>query len=327
VPGKVWLRINVLSGSSSDPILFLTERGEKRSMKRLRPFAYFEPGDLPEASRLLLEQGGGAYLLAGGTDLLVRMKKGEVSASALVNLKRIQGLNGIGRNPGTTLSIGALAPISALVQSSLIRSEVPVLAQAAGLLGSPSIRNLATLGGNIGRASPASDMAPPLMVLAAHLSTEGPDGKREFPLESIFAGPGKTTLKPGEVMTSFRVPTMPPRSAAAYLKLGRREGMDMALVGVAVFLRLGEKGAPEDARIALASVAPIPIRARKAEEELLSGPLTEERMRRAALAAVSDSRPLSDMRASASYRREMIRVLTFRAIEEARRRAEGGTIP
>ena len=296
-------------------------------MKPLKPFDYFEPETLFEASRIFSEKEEGAFFLAGGTDLLVRMKKREVQPSALINLKRIPDLSGIEENPEKSLSIGALTPISTLVQSSLIRSESPVLSQAAGLLGSPSIRNLATLGGNIGRASPASDMAPPLMVLAARVSVEGSEGKREFPLESLFAGPGKTLLKPGEMMTSFGVPKMPSHSGAAYLKLGRREGMDLALVGVAVFLRLDEKGETAEARIALASVAPIPIRAGKAEEELLSGPMTEDRVRKAAMAAASDSCPISDMRASASYRREMIEVFTRRAIKEARRRAEGGTAP
>jgi len=296
-------------------------------LKPLKPFDYFEPETLPEAGRIQSERGDGAYLLAGGTDLLVRMKKGEIQATALVNLKRIPGLNGIQPTPEPGLSVGALTPISVLEQSSLVRGKYPVLAQAAGVLASPSIRNLATLGGNIGRASPASDMAPPLMVLAGCISAEGPKGKRELPLESIFAGPGKTTLKPGEVITSFRLPEMPPRSGAVYLKLGRREGMDLALVGVAVFLNFAAgSDRPAEARIALASVAPIPIRARKAEEEILSGPLTEERVRKAALAAVSDASPLSDLRASASYRREMIRVLTCRAIGEARQRAEGGIV-
>ena len=296
-------------------------------MKPLKPFDYFEPETLFEASRIRSEKGEGAYFLAGGTDLLVRMKRGEVRPSTLINLKRIRGLNGIDRNPENALSIGALTSISALAQSSLIQSESPVLAQAAGLLGSPSIRTLATLGGNIGRASPASDMAPSLMVLTARVWVEGPGGKRELPLEAIIAGPGKTTLMPGEVITSFWIPKVPLCSGATYLKLGRREGMDLALVGVAVFLKLDEKGEATEARIALASVAPIPIRARNAEEELLSGPLTKERIGKAALAAVSDSSPLSDVRASAAYRKEMIRVLTCRAVEEARNRAEGGFVP
>jgi carbon-monoxide dehydrogenase medium subunit len=253
------------------------------------------------------------------------MKRGEIRPSALINLKRIPGLNGIDKKPNG-LSIGALTSISALAQSSLIQSEYPVLAQAARLLGSPSICNLATLGGNIGRASPASDMAPPLMVLAARVCVEVTGGKRELPLEAFFAGPGKATLNPGEVIASLWVPETPPHSGAAYLKLGRRQGMDLALVGVAVYLKLDDRGETEDARIALASVAPVPIRARNAEEELLSGPMTPERIGKAALAAVSDASPISDVRASADYRKEMIRVLTCRAVHEARQRAQGGTV-
>jgi carbon-monoxide dehydrogenase medium subunit len=294
-------------------------------MKRLRPFAYFEPETLPEASKILVEQGSGAYPLAGGTDLLVRMKRGEIKPSALINLKRIRGLDRIEPEAGKGLTIGALTPISALERSSLVLSDYPVLSQAAGSLGSPSIRNLATLGGNIGRASPAADLAPALIVLMTRVFTDGPGGKREFPLESIFAGPGKTNLGPGEVITSFWVPKMAPNSGASYLRLGRREGMDCALVGVSVLLKLSaEKCEPQEARIALASVAPVPIRARKSEEELLAGPLTEERVQKAAEAAASESFPLSDMRASASYRTEMIRVLTRRAIGQARHLAQGG---
>lgn len=294
-------------------------------MKRLKPFAYFEPATLAEASKILVGQGSGSYLLAGGTDLLVRMKRGEIRPSALINLKRIDGLSRIEPKVEKSLQIGALTTISALEQSSFVQSAYPVLAETAGLLGSLSIRNLATLGGNIGRASPASDMAPALMVLMTRVSVDGPEGKREFPLESIFAGPGRTTLKLGEVITSFFVPKMAAHSRAAYLRLGRREGMDCALVGVAVLLNLSAKsGDVQEARIALASVAPVPIRARKAEEELLSGALTEERIQKVATAAAFDSLPVSDMRASSSYRKEMVKVLTFRAIEQARDLAEGG---
>ena len=155
-------------------------------MKRLKPFAYFQPATLAEASKILLDQGSGAYLLAGGTDLLVRLKKGEINATALINLKSIDGLGLIEPAGERGLQIGALTTISSLGQSSLVRSAYPVLAEAAGVVGSPSIRNLATLGGNIWRASPASDLAPALMVLMAQLFAVGPEGKREFPLESIF---------------------------------------------------------------------------------------------------------------------------------------------
>lgn len=294
-------------------------------MKRLKPFAYFEPATLAEASKILIDQGSGAYYLAGGTDLLVRMKRGEINPSALINLKSIDGINRIEPDTEKGLQIGALTKISSLEYSSFVRSAYPVLAEAAGILGSPSIRNLATLGGNIGRASPASDLAPALMVLMTRLLIDGPEGKKEFPLESIFSGPGKTTLKPGELITSFFVPKTAARSGAAYVRLGRRRGMDCALVGVAASLVLSVKiGDVQEARIALASVAPVPIRARKAEAELLSGPLTEERIRKAAAAAAFDSMPVSDMRASSSYRKEMVKVLTIRAIEQARTLAEEG---
>ena len=294
-------------------------------MKRLRPFVYFEPATLAEASQILIDQGSGAYLLAGGTDLLVRMKRGEIKPHVLINLKGIDGLNRIEPEAEKGLQIGALTTISSLEQSSLVRSAYPILAEAAGILGSPPIRNLATLGGNIGRASPASDLSPALMVLMTRLSAVGPEGKREIPLESIFSGPGKTTLKPGEVITSFFVPKMAAHFGAAYIRLGRRGGMDCALVGVAVLLNLSAKsGDVAEARIALASVAPVPIRARKAEAELLSGPLTEERIQTAAAAAVLDSMPISDMRASASYRKEMVKVSTRQAIELARTLAGEG---
>ena len=294
-------------------------------MKRLKPFAYFQPATLAEASKILLDQGSGAYLLAGGTDLLVRLKKGEINATALVNLKSIDGLGLIEPAGERGLQIGALTTISSLGQSSLVRSTYPVLAEAAGVLGSPSIRNLATLGGNIGRASPASDLAPALMVLMAQLFAVGPEGKREFPLESIFSAPGKTTLKPGEVIISFFIPKMEAHSGAAYLRLGRRGGMDCALVGVAVLLALSAKnGDVREARIALASVAPVPVRARKAEAELLSGAFSEKRIQKAAEAATFDSMPVSDMRASSSYRKEMIKVLTLRAIKQARTLAQEG---
>jgi carbon-monoxide dehydrogenase medium subunit len=294
-------------------------------LKRLKPFAYFEPTTLGEAVEILSQKGTEAYPLAGGTDLLVRMKKGEIKPSVLVNLKRIDGLARIEEEPGKGLRVGALASIAAVENSSLVGSSHPLLAEAAGLLGSPAIRNLATLGGNIGRASPAADMAPALIVLQALVSVEGRKGKRELDVEHLITGPGITSLTAGEVITSFFLPKITPSSGAAYLKLGRREGMDCALVGVAAFLSLGDKNTEAtEAKIALAAVAPVPQRAKKAEEILLAGPLTEERIQEAAEAAAGGSLPISDMRASGSYRQEMVRVLTLRALRLALHRAQGG---
>ncbi|MBW2146407.1 MAG: xanthine dehydrogenase family protein subunit M [Deltaproteobacteria bacterium] len=296
-------------------------------MRRLKPFHYYEPSTLPEAVEILAEKGGKAYPLAGGTDILVRMKRGDIKPTALVNLKRITGLDRINTESEKGIHIGALALLSTVEHSPVVRANYPVLTQAAGVLGSPSIRNLGTLGGNIGRASPAADTIPALLVLQSRTIVEGPQGKRNVKLDDIFAGPGITTLSPGELITSIFLPEPAPYSAAVYLKLGRREGMECAIVGVAALLTLsGKNGEAKEARIALSAVAPVPLRAKKAEEVLLSGSLTEERIKEAARAAADESLPMTDMRASSDYRKEMVKVLTFRAIRQALTLAQRGEV-
>ncbi len=293
-------------------------------MKRLKPFSYFDPATLQEAIEIANTKGSGTLFIAGGTDLFVRMKRGEIRPSSLINLKRIKGLNQIEREPTKGIRIGALTRISEIEHSPLICSDYPVLRQAVGVLGSPSIRNLATLGGNIGRASPASDLIPSLMVLSARVSLEGAQGKRELDLQQVLLGPEKIALLPSEVITSFFVPATDPHTGATYLKLGRREGMDCALVGVAALLTLSSNSTEaRNAIIALASVGPVPLRAKKAEGILLSGSLTEARIKEASRAAADDSNPITDMRASSSYRREMVKVLTFRALSKALHLAQG----
>lgn len=295
-------------------------------MNRIRPFAYFEAGTVSEAIGFLAKEGSGAYALAGGTDLLARMKLGTLTPRVLVNLKRIAGLNEIGREPGKGLRIGSLVSISGVERSPLIRASHRVLAEAAGGMGSPSIRNLGTLGGNIGRASPASDMAPSLIVLRARVLVEGLRGKREVEIDGFCTAPGKTVLDPGELITGFSLPDMAAGSGAAYMRLGRREGMDCSLAGIAVFLTLSERDSGlKDARVAMAAVAVAPMRAKKAEQVLLSGSLTEERMKEAARAAAEDSCPVSDIRASDSYRKALVEVLTYRGLAKALRFAKGAT--
>lgn len=294
-------------------------------MKRIKPFAYFEAETAAEAVGVLAREGDGTHALSGGTDLLVRMKQGVLAPKALVNLKRIPGLDCICAEPGQGLRIGSLASIAAIERSSLVRKGHPVLAEAAGELGSPSIRNLGTLGGNIGRASPASDMAPSMTVLGARVLVEGLKGQRDIAIDGFFKGPGTTVLSREELIISFLIPEMAAGSGAAYMRLGRRQGMDCCLVGAAVFVALSEKGGGvKAARVALAAVAPVPLRAKRAEEVLLSGALTEERMREAAKAAAADCFPISDLRAEGSYRKEMVEVLTYRGLEKAVRLAEGG---
>ena len=286
-------------------------------MKRLKPFEYREPKTLGEAIEILAGEGPRALPLAGGTDLLVRMKQGVVAPSLLVNLKRIAGLDRIERLSAGGMTIGALTPIAAVERSELIRQSHPILIQAASLLGSPSIRRMATLGGNVGRASPAADMVPALITMKARVCAEGPAGKREIPIDAFFKGPGQTVLAPAEIITAIVLPDPAPASGAAYLKLGRREGMDCALVGVAAALSLGGGDRVVEARVALTACGPVPLRATSAEAILLAGPLDENRLREAARATAGDSCPITDMRACADYRKEMVEVLAFRALKDA----------
>jgi carbon-monoxide dehydrogenase medium subunit len=284
-------------------------------LNRLRRFTYYEPRTLKEGIEMAASGGKGTYFLAGGTDLFVRMKRGVISPSALINLKSIQGLNRIERDGRGSLCIGSLTRISEMKRSPLVFSTHPVLAQAAGGLGSPSIRNLATVGGNIGRASPASDIAPSLMVLQARATLEGVQGKKELDVAQLFSGPGITALSKAEIITSFLIPEAKPHTKAIYLRLGRRQGMDCCLVGVAASLTLSDNtGEATEARIALASVGPVPLQAKRAEEALLSGSLTEERIRESARLACEECFPITDIRTTGSYRKEMIRVLTHRAL-------------
>jgi carbon-monoxide dehydrogenase medium subunit len=286
-------------------------------MKRLKPFEYCEPSTLGEAIGILVGEGPRALPLAGGTDLLVRMKQGVVAPSLLVNLKRIAGLDRIERSAAGGMTIGALTPIAAVERSEPLRQSHPVLIQAAGLLGSPSIRRLATLGGNVGRASPAADMVPALIALKARIFAEGPAGKKEIPIDAFFKGPGSTVLAPAEIITAIVLPDPAPAAGAAYLKLGRREGMDCALVGVAAALSLGRGDRVVEARLAIASCGPVPLRAASAEAILLAGPLDESRLREAARATAGNSCPITDMRACSDYRKEMVEVLAYRALCEA----------
>jgi CO/xanthine dehydrogenase FAD-binding subunit len=293
-------------------------------LKRLKPFVYFEPATLKEAFEIAADKRSATYFLAGGTDLFVRMKRGEIAPSVLVNLKRINGLNRIEGGTEGGLRIGALVKISEIEHSPRVLSSHPVLVQATALLGSPSIRNLGTLGGNIGRASPASDIAPSLMVLRARVMIDGPQGKRDVDVEHLFSEPGRTTLSSTEIITSFFLPEMAPRTGTVYLKLGRREGMDCALVGVATSVTLsGKHHEAEEVKVALASMGPVPLRSKSAEEVLLSGPITDERLKKAAQGAAEDSSPITDMRASGSYRKEMVKVLTYRALLKSLHLAQG----
>lgn len=284
-----------------------------------RSFSYVAPRTLDEALAALREPGSSA--LAGGTDFVVYLRSGLARPTQVVDLHDLP-LAYI-REEGEALAIGALTTFNDILASSLLQRETPALVEAAATIGATQCRNMATLAGNLCSAVPSADAAPPLLVRDALLRVVGPDGKRDVPINAFFTGPKQTCLAPGELVTEIRVPRRPPRSGEAFLKLGRRQAMTLAIVNVAAYLEVAEDGTVAAARIALGAVAPTPIRAPRAEELLIGKPFTEERAQAAARAAADATRPISDLRASAAYRRAVSAVLVYRALTAAWRRAVG----
>ncbi len=276
-------------------------------------FEYFEPKTLKEAVRLLVKYKKGAKLLAGGTDLLIGMKDGFVKPKCLINLKKINGLDKISYSKKEGLSIGSLVTWTNILSSKPIHQYYPILREAASLIGCPQIRNLGTIGGNICHASPSADSAPALMVYGAQCMIAGPGKDRVIPIEEIFAGVQKISLKVGEILKGLRLPTPVTGSNGCYLKFSPRRAMDLPIVGVGVLVRASD-GIFQDVKIALGAVAPTPIRARRAESFLCGKPVNDESVRKAAGEAVKESRPITDVRAARDYRLGLVEELTYRAI-------------
>jgi carbon-monoxide dehydrogenase medium subunit len=277
------------------------------------------PQGLDEALALLTQNG--AVPLAGGTDLFLGMERRQTQPEAVVDLKRIPGMDGI-EPSGRGLRIGALALMETLSASFLIRDGYPALGEAARVVGSSQTRNRATIGGNLANASPAADTATPLMALGAVVEATGADGTREREVDQLFRGPGKTTLRDGELLTAVLIPAMPALSGSSFQRCVRT-AMDIAVVNCAAFLELDENGIVVDARIAMGAVGPTPLRAASAENCLKGHGFSARTAEEAAECAAADARPIDDVRAGADYRREMVRVLTRRAIESAFQRARG----
>jgi aerobic carbon-monoxide dehydrogenase medium subunit len=277
----------------------------------MRRFAYHEPATLDEA--VALAAAPNAQILAGGTDLLVELKEQLRRAAHVVNIKKVAGLRGLAYDHKTGLHIGALATAREIETSPFALEKYRSLVQSVRELGSIQVRHRATIVGNICRASPSADTIPPLIADGATLRIHGAAGERVMPLENFFLAPGKTVLSPGELVIEIVVPAPPPDTRKIYIKHGRRKAMELATVGVAVTHTPGG-----EMRIVLGAVAPTPIRARRAEDLLRGKTLTDELVAQAAQAAMEESRPISNVRASAEYRREMVDVLTRRALEQVR---------
>lgn len=271
---------------------------------------------IQEAISFLSEYEGKAKIIAGGTDLMVDIKNRSVKPECLVDIEGIPGLNYINYSMNKGFEIGALTPIKSLEVSPEIRSSHPIIQQAAKQLGSIAIRNVATIGGNLCNAAPSAETAPCLIGLSARVSAIGLHGERELELEKFFTGPGCTVLEPEEVLTTVRIPLHPSSMRGVYLKHSIRE-VDLSIVSIAVIVSFAaDMQTCNDVRIVLGAVAPTPMRAKRAEDLLRGKPLHESLIEKCAQTASDESRPITDVRGSADYRREMVKVFTRRAIKQ-----------
>ena len=287
----------------------------KLPLPELPQFDYIKAESAERAIDLLQEKGAAARILMGGTDLFVRMRNGDLAPNVLVDIKNLPGMDTIVFSKKDGLTVGAAVTMNALTRNPDVLNHYPLLAEAAESVASYQLRNRATVGGNLCNASPAADTAPAALVLEAELTALGPKGELTIPATEFFKGPGVNALEAGEFLTNINFRNPPKGWKGRYLKIGRNAGGDLAIVGVAV-MGYPEKDAPSDFRfrIALASVAPTPIRVPEAEEILAQSPITEAVIGMAAEAAEDAATPIDDVRASARYRNAMVKELTRRGL-------------
>jgi len=281
---------------------------------------YFEPTTLAECSSLLKEYGSASRLLAGGTDLVPRLKNRQLKISTVISLQGIPELSRIEKTENS-MNIGAMVTLRDVVKSPLLTGSLKVVAEAAGHISSMQIRNIATIGGNSCNASPSADSVPGLLVSDAVAQISGVDGDRSVPLIDFFAGPGKTVLREGEILTGFSIPRTSTFTGATYEKYTIRGDTDITIVGAGCRLNLNKQGVIESARIALAAVAATPVRIDAVEKLLVGQKLTDELVKEAGNLAAANISPISDQRATASYRKEMVSVWVRHALVESQKRA------
>jgi carbon-monoxide dehydrogenase medium subunit len=286
-------------------------------------FDYFAPSTLPEAIALLQQHGEDAKLLAGGHSLIPLMKLRLAEPAYLIDINRIDGLAYIKEEEGE-LRIGALTREADLDASALVRARYPLLADTARVIADPLVRNMATVGGNLAHADPANDHPATMLAFGAEVVAVGPKGERRIPIASFFTGPFATSLRPDAILTEIRIPLPAARSRGAYLKLERKVG-DFATAAVAAQLTLDAGGRCEEVGIGLTNVGLTPIKAAKAEAALKGKNPDEATIKRAAELAAEASEPSADLRGSVEYKKDLVRVLTARALRKAVERAQSVT--
>jgi carbon-monoxide dehydrogenase medium subunit len=281
----------------------------------MRPFEYASPTSAKEAVALLAEHGDRARALAGGTDLIVDLKHAPGKIAMLVDVASIPEFRGIElKDDG--LRIGSMVTFGEIMASPVCRELTPEICSASHTVGAVQTRNLGTIGGNLVTCVPSADSAPSLLVLDAEVTVAGADGNRRMPLQEFFVGPRKTCLQPHELLVEIFIPKASLGKPSSFLKFGLRKGQALALVNTAAALYV-EGNKIVEARIALGAVAPTPIRCPKAEAHLDGKSPTDTLLDEAAKIAVSECKPIDDFRASATYRRQLVHTLTYRALKRS----------
>lgn len=275
---------------------------------------YFRPESISEAIQLLQVTDG--KLLAGGTDILPRIRKGNYLVKAIIDLSRIEALKFIQEDNGW-IKVGASTTHTMVEQADILHKSAPGLVSASHSIGCPQTRARGTIGGNLANASPAADTAPALLVLNAEVVFQTAMGQNVVPLYEFFTGPGKSILSASDILTSVRFKHPSGQIGSSFLKLGKRKGMAISVASVAAYVHLGNDGRLDEIRVAYGSLAPTPVRGYSVEKNLLGNYPSLENLQKAAIKCEQDIVPIIDLRASASYRLQAARVLTIRAVQKA----------
>ncbi|MEN8241725.1 MAG: xanthine dehydrogenase family protein subunit M [Chloroflexota bacterium] len=279
----------------------------------MQEFELHSPKTLTEAYDFLEKKGG--KIIAGGTDVIPQLANGRFRTELLVDISYLSELSYI-KQEGELIHIGGLTNYSLMINSTLLQTSAPLLVEAAASVGAVQTQNRGTLAGNLGNASPAGDMLPPLLALDAVVTLTNRNGERQVPLAEFLLGPGKTALSQGEIIHHVSFNTLDPETRSTFIKAGNRKGMAISVVNTAVLLLIDSSESVKDIRISLGAVAPTPIRCPKAEAVLLGKKITQDLLEESAAVAAAECSPISDLRASADYRRHAAEVLVKRGIQQ-----------
>lgn len=288
-------------------------------MGSINKFDYIKPCNLEEACKIMAEKDNLAEPFAGGTDLFVKMRVGKINPEFLIDLKGL-GLDKITQLPNGKISIGALCTVNSIIEDDVLRNKYIFIVEAAEEMASVQIRNRATIGGNLCNASPSADLSSPLLAVNATAKAMNINGSRDIKLSSFFTGPGKNVLLSDEILTEIIIDGLPEYSGTAYIRL-KRNAMDLALVNVSSLVTINEDGICLFARIVLGAVGPTTLIAKEAAESIIGTKLDEFSLEKAASLAADISKPIDDVRTTALYREETVKVLTIKTLKLAYKRA------